>query len=293
QIVNKMGTSTLYTANYDSFGNIAGQTGTGDRFNYAARELEAAIDQYHNRARWYDPRIGGFTGEDPIGFDGGDANLFRYVGNNPINASDPEGEAKRNKWAQMWIWHHNLVQQHFPKKVLRAHKLNINIHAAKYGTIMLRQQHMLLHSKVHFNRQWQQWMTKQRLLGNTLTKSAIHAKMNAMKRAHAVYYSRSMQATVAHTTWRNMSTAAKRQYVQTLQRTRTGFKARATLFHPVSVGLDFMLLLLDATQHNRTIMQQLKVNPHNGPWLNPGMPNPYYDPTYNPNAPWRSNGLVA
>ncbi|MEX2558485.1 MAG: RHS repeat-associated core domain-containing protein [Pirellulales bacterium] len=94
QIVNKMGTSTLYAASYDSFGNIASQTGTGDRFKYAARELEAAIDLYHNRARWYDPRIGRFTGEDPIGFEGGDANLFRYVGNNPTNATDPLGLAE-------------------------------------------------------------------------------------------------------------------------------------------------------------------------------------------------------
>ncbi|MEX2118566.1 MAG: RHS repeat-associated core domain-containing protein [Pirellulales bacterium] len=93
QIVNKMGTSTLHTANYDSFGNIASQSGTGDRFKYAARELEAAIDQYHNRARWYDPRVGRFTGEDPIGFEGGDANLFRYVHNSPLQFRDPLGHS--------------------------------------------------------------------------------------------------------------------------------------------------------------------------------------------------------
>ncbi|MEX2120068.1 MAG: RHS repeat-associated core domain-containing protein [Pirellulales bacterium] len=91
QIVNKMGTSTLYTANYDSFGNIASQSGTGDRFKYAAREWEAAIDQYHNRARWYDPRVGRFTSEDPIGFNAGDPNLMRYVHNNPIASTDPRG----------------------------------------------------------------------------------------------------------------------------------------------------------------------------------------------------------
>ncbi|MHB1038655.1 MAG: RHS repeat protein [Pirellulales bacterium] len=39
----------------------------------------------------YDPKVGRFITEDPIGFDGGDANLSRYVGNAPTNATDPKG----------------------------------------------------------------------------------------------------------------------------------------------------------------------------------------------------------
>ena len=39
----------------------------------------------------YDPETGTFISEDPIGFGGGDANLYRYVGNNPVNYSDPYG----------------------------------------------------------------------------------------------------------------------------------------------------------------------------------------------------------
>jgi hypothetical protein len=34
-----------------------------------------------------------FTSEDPSGFDGGDANLYRYVGNSFPNATDPTGES--------------------------------------------------------------------------------------------------------------------------------------------------------------------------------------------------------
>jgi uncharacterized protein RhaS with RHS repeats len=46
---------------------------------------------YYYRARYYDPKAGRFISEDPIGFGGGDVNLFRYVGNNPGNWVDPEG----------------------------------------------------------------------------------------------------------------------------------------------------------------------------------------------------------
>jgi len=33
----------------------------------------------------------GLFSQDPIGFAGGDANLYRYVGNSPTNATDPSG----------------------------------------------------------------------------------------------------------------------------------------------------------------------------------------------------------
>jgi len=45
------------------------------------------IDTYWH----YDPRTGRFLSEDPIGFRGGDTNLYRYVLNNPVNNTDPSG----------------------------------------------------------------------------------------------------------------------------------------------------------------------------------------------------------
>ena len=36
--------------------------------------------------------MGRYLSEDPIGFDGLDENLYRYVGNNPVNYVDPYGE---------------------------------------------------------------------------------------------------------------------------------------------------------------------------------------------------------
>lgn len=39
----------------------------------------------------YDPTNGVWVSEDPIGFEAGDDNLTRYVGNDPTNATDPSG----------------------------------------------------------------------------------------------------------------------------------------------------------------------------------------------------------
>ena len=39
----------------------------------------------------YDTYTGRFMEEDPLGFAGGDLNLYRYVKNEPTNATDPSG----------------------------------------------------------------------------------------------------------------------------------------------------------------------------------------------------------
>ena len=40
---------------------------------------------------FFNPDTGRFLSEDPIGFDGGDSNLYRYVSNSSINYIDPFG----------------------------------------------------------------------------------------------------------------------------------------------------------------------------------------------------------
>jgi RHS repeat-associated protein len=61
------------------------------RYGYTGRELDAATGLMYYRARWYDPQQARFITEDPIGFAGGDTNLYAYVGNDPINFTDPLG----------------------------------------------------------------------------------------------------------------------------------------------------------------------------------------------------------
>jgi len=79
---------------YKSFGEIYSQTGSLIQpFAFTGREYDPENGLYFYRARYYDPRAGRFLTKDPIGFAGGDVNLYRYVGNNPVNFRDPSGTA--------------------------------------------------------------------------------------------------------------------------------------------------------------------------------------------------------
>jgi RHS repeat-associated protein len=49
------------------------------------------------RARYYHPGLQRFISEDPIGFAGGDVNLYSYVGNSPLSFIDPFGLDKEKK----------------------------------------------------------------------------------------------------------------------------------------------------------------------------------------------------
>ncbi len=78
---------------YDPYGSIIHRTKTVETYNpygYTGREIDTD-DLYYYRARYYDPTIGRFITPDPIGFLGGDTNLYRYVGNDPVNFIDYSG----------------------------------------------------------------------------------------------------------------------------------------------------------------------------------------------------------
>jgi RHS repeat-associated protein len=79
---------------YTPFGIIADeQEGVAQPFKYVGQFGVMAEPNgfYYMRARYYDPEVGRFITEDPIGFAGGDVNLYAYVQNNPINYTDPYG----------------------------------------------------------------------------------------------------------------------------------------------------------------------------------------------------------
>jgi RHS repeat-associated protein len=81
---------TVATYTYDSFGNTTPNEAIFNPYRYTAREQDPETGLYHYRARYYDPTAARFLSEDPIDFDGG-INFYAYVGNNPLNWTDPWG----------------------------------------------------------------------------------------------------------------------------------------------------------------------------------------------------------
>ena len=62
-----------------------------NRYAYTGRELEHETGLYYYRARYYDPELGRFISEDPIGFSGGMMTFYGYVDGNPTTYRDPSG----------------------------------------------------------------------------------------------------------------------------------------------------------------------------------------------------------
>ena len=85
--------STEETTSYDAFGGMLDQSfpGTENELLFTGRQWDEDNRLYYYRARYYDPEIGRFISEDPLGFASGDTNFYAYVGNNPVNFNDPTG----------------------------------------------------------------------------------------------------------------------------------------------------------------------------------------------------------
>jgi RHS repeat-associated protein len=108
--------SVIESATYDSFGNATGNLST--RYQFTGREYDKDIGLTYYRARWYSSELGRFVSEDPIGFGGGDVNLFGYVKSQPLKYRDPRGLDDADTEAENrikppsinrnpWHWSHN------------------------------------------------------------------------------------------------------------------------------------------------------------------------------------------
>ena len=78
---------------YDSYGNVTSETSpsNGDRIKFDGMAWDAAIGDYYDNARYYDSVSGRFISQDSFGFQAGDTNLDRFVGNSPSDYVDPTG----------------------------------------------------------------------------------------------------------------------------------------------------------------------------------------------------------
>jgi len=81
---------------YDAFGNLT--SGTNPLlFGFTGKPFDIDTHLQNNINRWYDATIGRWLSTDPIGFEGNDTNLYRYVCNNSVWFIDSLGNKKSLK----------------------------------------------------------------------------------------------------------------------------------------------------------------------------------------------------
>jgi RHS repeat-associated protein len=84
----------LKAIDYDSFGNVISDTNPTLEipFGFAGGLHDKDTNLIRFGYRDFDPETGRWTARDPIGFAGGDTNLYGYVASDPVNFVDPTGE---------------------------------------------------------------------------------------------------------------------------------------------------------------------------------------------------------
>ncbi len=97
------GTSVTSVTNhrkYSAFGKLVSESNTAVDliFGFTGKQLDEATGMQHNLNRWYDSDLGQWQSEDPIGFNAGDENLRRYVGNGSVGRIDQDGLT----WSEYW-----------------------------------------------------------------------------------------------------------------------------------------------------------------------------------------------
>jgi len=91
---------------YDTFGNVIGDTNPtfSVPFGFAGGLHDKDTGLVRFGFRDYDPDVGRWTAKDPIGFAGGDTDLYGYCLNDPVNLVDPSGLTWKETLSMFWDW---------------------------------------------------------------------------------------------------------------------------------------------------------------------------------------------
>ncbi len=83
------GVQTIYDASY----TVRAGSSYASVYGFQGMRYDSVSGLNTADARWYSPTLGRWVSNDPIGFAGGNKNLYGFVGNNPGNGVDPSGLA--------------------------------------------------------------------------------------------------------------------------------------------------------------------------------------------------------
>jgi RHS repeat-associated protein len=91
-VVNTATGAIAQRIDYDEFGRVLNDSNPGFQpFGFAGGLYDRDTGLVRFGARDYDSETGRWTAKDPIGFAGGDTNLYGYVMSDPVNWFDPSG----------------------------------------------------------------------------------------------------------------------------------------------------------------------------------------------------------
>jgi len=96
--------AVVWSAKYTSFGHaiVDSLSEVENNLRFSGQYFDKETRLHYNWARYYCPFTGRFLRIDPIGFMGGDYNLYGYVNNNSLRWIDPFGlkEEEAFKWME-------------------------------------------------------------------------------------------------------------------------------------------------------------------------------------------------
>jgi RHS repeat-associated protein len=99
------------TLNYRPFGESLEQT--NDDVGYTGHKFDTDLGLSYMQARYYDPVIGRFYSNDPVGFKGVHSfNRYAYANNNPYKYTDPDGREVKVQWHEVKVGPYNSGKNH-------------------------------------------------------------------------------------------------------------------------------------------------------------------------------------
>ncbi len=92
QMLTDQSGAIVWSADYESFGKASiSIAAVENNLRFPGQYYDSETGLHYNWHRYYDPEVGRYLQNDPIGFAGGDMNLFVYVWGNPVNLTNPLG----------------------------------------------------------------------------------------------------------------------------------------------------------------------------------------------------------